>query len=126
MVSDNVRSLNTIGKLQSVIGSISQPTVIVGGYWVIGDGGGGMFHWDESSSSGDNGTTPGQPGTIIVPTGSTSARWVRIYSGAIDVKWFGAHGQEGLTLTTHRQLTKPFQWRVLRGAQYSFQEEYTG
>jgi hypothetical protein len=36
--------------------------------------------------------SPTQPGTIIVPTGSTSGRWIRIYSGPIDVRWFGARG----------------------------------
>jgi hypothetical protein len=47
-----------------------------------GDGGGGVFYW-ETTSGGDNG------GTIIVPTGG-GGRWVRIYSGPLDVRWFGA------------------------------------
>jgi hypothetical protein len=91
------RWIDTVVELKSIIGSggasNSRPAAIVGGYWAIGDGGGGMFYWDTSSSSGDNGVTPTQPGTIIVPTGSTSGRWVRIYSGPIDVRWFGARGQ---------------------------------
>jgi hypothetical protein len=91
------RWVDTVVELKSIIGSggasNARPAAIVGGYWAIGDGGGGLFYWDTSSSSGDNGVTPTQPGTIIVPTGSTSGRWIRIYSGPIDVKWFGARGQ---------------------------------
>ena len=52
-----------------------------------------MFYWDSSNSSGDNGVTSTQPGTIIVPNGSTSGRWVRIYSGPTNVRWFGARGE---------------------------------
>src|ERR1035438_5720734 len=51
----------------------SSPVAIVGGYWVRGDDGGGVFCWDPSSHTGDNG------GTIIVPIGSTTGRWKRIY-----------------------------------------------
>jgi hypothetical protein len=80
-----------------MIGSSSvdnpRPAAIVGGYWTVGDGGGGLFFWDKSSTSGDDGVSSTQPGTIIVPTGSTSGRWVRLYSGEINVKWFGARGQ---------------------------------
>ncbi len=81
---------DTIADLRTIIGSdtssTSQPVAVVGGYRAVGDGGGGIFYWDSSSSSGDNG------GTIFVPTGSSSGRWVRLYSGDINVKWFGAYG----------------------------------
>jgi hypothetical protein len=59
--------------------------VIAKGCVVPGDGGGGLFYWDTSSTTGDDG------GTIIVPTNPTG-RWVRVYSGALDVRWFGAQG----------------------------------
>ena len=79
-----ISSMNTVDtgfELKSITGTDSQPAAIVGGYWAIGDEGGGVFYWDTSSSSGDNGVTPTQPGTIIVPNGSTiSGRWVRICS----------------------------------------------
>jgi len=101
MASDNSSSLtgsdfrwvDTVVELKSIIGKKSRPAAIVGGYWEYGDGEGGIFYWDRSSSSGDNGVKPTQPGTIIVPNESTSGRWVRIYSGEINVKWFGARGQ---------------------------------
>jgi hypothetical protein len=71
----------------------SKPAIIVGGYSSVGDGGGGVFYWDTSSSSGDDG------GTIIVPTGSTTGRWLRIYAGDVNVKWFGAKGDGNTTLS---------------------------
>lgn len=58
---------------------------MVAGYYAPGDGGGGQFYYDSASSTADNG------GTIIGPTAG-SGRWKRIYSGAVNVKWFGAKG----------------------------------
>lgn len=63
--------------------------VVVGGYYADGDGGGGVFYYDASSSTADDG------GCIIAPTAG-SGRWKRIYSGAVNVKWFGAKG-DGVT-----------------------------
>jgi hypothetical protein len=82
--ADTIADLRTI--IGSDISSTSKPVAVLGGYWTVGDGGGGVFYWDPISSTGDN------RGTIIVPTGSSTGRWVRLYSGAISVKWFGAKG----------------------------------
>lgn len=89
-----VNSINggtgTPANLRAVVGSdassASTPVIVVGGYSTVGDGGGGTFFWDASSATGDN------DGTIIVPTGGTG-RWIRLYSGPINVRWFGATGQ---------------------------------
>ena len=62
----------------------STPAVILGGYAVPNDGGGGVFYWDATSSADNNG------GTIVVPRGSTRGRWIWQYSGAINANWFGA------------------------------------
>jgi hypothetical protein len=59
--------------------------VMVGGYYAHGDGGGGQFYYDAAASDADNG------GTIIAPTAG-AGRWLRAYSGAVNVKWFGAKG----------------------------------
>lgn len=59
--------------------------ISVAGYYTPGDGGGGTFYYDSGSSTTDNG------GTIIAPNAG-SGRWKRIYSGAVNVKWFGAKG----------------------------------
>jgi hypothetical protein len=81
---------DTLTDLRGLVGSdtttLSKPVAVMGGYASVGDGGGGVFYWDKSSSSGDDG------GTIIVPTGSTTGRWLRLYTGNISVRWFGAKG----------------------------------
>src|SRR5580692_10243175 len=68
---------DTLTDLRSRIGtdtsSSSSPAIVMGGYTAPGDGGGGVFYWDKTSSTGDNG------GTIIVPTGSSSGRWMRVF-----------------------------------------------
>lgn len=52
-----------------------------------GDGGGGLWMWDAASTSSDN------LGTVIMPTGQVGAgRWVRVFSGPVNVAWFGADG----------------------------------
>jgi hypothetical protein len=61
-------------------------TVELLGYYSKGDGGGGTFYWDSTSIEDDNG------GTIIQATGVVTGRWIRNYSGAVNVKWFGAKG----------------------------------
>ena len=62
--------------------------VSVLGYYAAGDGGGGTFYYDGASSATDNG------GTIIAPTVG-SGRWLRAYSGPINVRWFGARMDAG-------------------------------
>src|SRR5215472_7342633 len=74
------------GFIGSDTGTKSNPVIVMGGYATVGDGGGGVFYWDNSSSTGDNG------GTIIVPIESTTGRWVRLYTEGVSVRWFGAKG----------------------------------
>lgn len=74
---DNIVQL----KLNSDIGRVD-----VLGYYTKGDGGDGTFYWDSTSTESDNG------GTIIQATGITTGRWKRVYSGAVNIKWFGAKG----------------------------------
>lgn len=59
-------------------------------------GGGGIFRWDPfypgASVNNDNG------GTVIKPdsmSNTASGRWVRIADGPLNVKWFGARGDDG-------------------------------
>ena len=78
---------NHVTELRTITGDTTDKrSATLGGHTDPGDGGGGTFFWDDSSSTGDNG------GTIIVPTGSSTGRWVRIWSGRVNVKWFGATG----------------------------------
>lgn len=79
--------VNSIAELKT-ISNIESINVL--GYYEKGDGGGGLFYWDNSSTEADNG------GTIIQATGVTTGRWKRVFSGAVNVKWFGAKG-DGVT-----------------------------
>ena len=58
-----------------------------------GDGGGGVFFWEPGVTTGDDG------GTAIVPTVG-GGRWRRVWSGPIDVMWFGAVADDSNDDTT--------------------------
>jgi len=61
------------------------------GYHEPGDGGESTMFWDDDSTEADNG------GTIIQPNSVSGAgRWKMLFSGPINVKWFGAKG-DGIT-----------------------------
>ena len=80
----NVVNIAALKLLGSAISDNDSVTVL--GYYAEGDGGGGTFFWDASSTATDDG------GTIIQATGVTTGRWIRVYSGPINVKWLGAKG----------------------------------
>jgi hypothetical protein len=65
---------------------------IVDGCVTAGDGGGGTWYWDSSSSAADN------IGLVVKPTAHVgNGRWIRIFDGgAVNVMWFGAIG-DGVT-----------------------------
>lgn len=65
----------------------------VSGYFTQGDGGGGRFFWDSTSTDTANG------GTIIISDEGGTGRWMRIFTGAINIRWFGAKG-DGVDDTT--------------------------
>lgn len=82
-----VRTVATIADLKLISGSATGTSVvIVAGYYAVGDGGGGEFYWSAASTATDNG------GTIIKATAVTTGRWLRVLSGSLSVKWFGAKG----------------------------------
>lgn len=66
------------------LGNASAAVCSVTGYRNPGDGGGGSFYWDEQCA------LPDDDGTIV-GTG-TKGRWRRIFTGAIDTRWFGSVG----------------------------------
>lgn len=86
--------------------------VIVLGYYSVGDGGGGTFYYDSSSSATPNG------GTIIAPD-SGSGRWIRIYSGAINVRWFGAKGDNSNDDTAEIQAAIDYAESLSRATVYA-------
>lgn len=69
----------------SVVGLEDGQAVNLGGYYAPGDGGGGVFFYSPASARADNG------GTIIAPD-SGGGRWIRDYATSINVRWFGAVG----------------------------------
>jgi len=86
--------VNSIAELKT-ISNIESINVL--GYYEKGDGGGGTFYWDATSTETDNG------GTIIQATGITTGRWKRVFSGAVNVKWFGAKGDGATAQDTELQ-----------------------
>lgn len=83
--SSIILPFNTIAELRLANGALLTGDTIgmVNGYNLTGDGGGGDFYWDATSTEVDNG------GTIIKVTAINDGRWKRIYSGAVNVSWFG-------------------------------------
>jgi len=82
-VADTVASLREL----SVAGASSSWTAILQGCLAASDGGGGVFFWDSASTLADDTGLTVKPNAIAGP-----GRWRRIYSGPVNVKWFGAKG----------------------------------
>jgi len=76
--------IDTIASLRAMTSTPS--TVYVTGYTTANDNafGSNFFKWNPTSTVADNG------GTIIKLTGTLTGRYELQYSGAVDVKWFGA------------------------------------
>lgn len=74
--------------------ALTPDTVTVAGYYAAGDGGGGDFVYDAASTLAPDG------GMVFNSIGP--GKWIRIYSGPINVRWFGAiiSSASGLTDVT--------------------------
>jgi hypothetical protein len=70
-------AIENIEVLRKFEGQTQYKLIYLKGYHHTGDGGEGWFHYDETKRNIDNG------GTVV-------HGWVREYSGAVNVKWFGA------------------------------------
>jgi len=119
-ISDNVEgALQEVGEILSIflileniselIGyDVTYGTIYAKGYYAPNDGGGGIFSYD---STIDKSTANG--GTIIDPSVSLALQgtgigigcWIRQYSGAINIKWFGAKGDGSTDDTSIIQAT---------------------
>lgn len=78
-------NLNSMAALRAQNGSATSDFHHVLGYYEPGDGGGGDFFWNAAAVDPDNSGT-------IFNTGNSVGRWERLFSGPINVKWFGARG----------------------------------
>lgn len=79
-------SIQNLSALRGYAYTTGNEFVYVRGYTTVDDGGQGFFAWDSASTQSDN------DGTVIQVTGVSSGRWMRVYTGAMSVKWFGAKG----------------------------------
>ncbi|WP_449382007.1 hypothetical protein [Bradyrhizobium sp. UFLA05-112] len=84
---DLLTELITVSSISALLG-IQKPSGIVQvlGYYNPGDGGGGIFAWKSESKE----TT--DLGLVFRTAHSEIGRWHRQWSGALDVRWFGAIG----------------------------------
>lgn len=94
---DTIGSLTAPGDLRTLVGSSTRQLVQARGFWACGDGGDGMFYWDNSAIYVNGDTTAAvsdDGGTFIRPTSiaaSSPGRWRRLHQpGEVSVLWFGA------------------------------------
>lgn len=81
--ASSVLSVETYTALRALDGDDVR-VVAVEGRAANGDGGAGLFAWDAADTTTDDG------GTILTPASNpASGRWVRIFSGDMDLRWFG-------------------------------------
>lgn len=85
---------DTIGEHRTLQGgttATSTNVVVRRGYATLADGGGGVFVWTTDTSTPQSVDPRG--GTLVVPRGlPRTGCWKRIYSGPLNVRWFGAVG----------------------------------
>lgn len=84
-----IPSVLNIAALKALSGTNLTGYVQVAGFTTAGDGGGGLFRWVAADAATAN------DGTIVAPTAG-GGRFYRMFSGAFDVRWFGATG-DGVT-----------------------------
>jgi hypothetical protein len=78
---------DTVSALRELADPLAVRVITVFGFGASGDGGGGFWRYDPASSDADNG------GTVVKPTAIASndpGRWLRVFSGNVDLAWFGA------------------------------------
>jgi hypothetical protein len=83
-VAANVASIANVTSLRATVGTAGALAVLTG-YSTAGDGGGGLFCWSTTALQDDG-------GTIFNSAAGNTAGWRRMYSGGLDVRWFGARG----------------------------------
>jgi len=67
------------------------------GHGSRGDGGGGLFWWTAGALPTG---LANDDGIILTSTAATTGYWMRLFSGPIDVRWFGAKGNNTTDDTT--------------------------
>ncbi len=102
-------TLDTVDTIAQLKGYPTSGAVNVLGCLQKGDGSGGIFYWDPTSTSSSE---VEDTGTIVIPnSGGSNGKWKRLgrtagnnsvwVGGALNVKWFGAKGDGATDSTTH-------------------------
>jgi len=76
----------TVAELRTFKPRFDSEVVYLHGYRTAADGAEGWFRWDSTSVLPDN------TGTVFAVTGVDTGRWIRIFRGPVNLKWFGADG----------------------------------
>ncbi|MFO0647408.1 MAG: glycosyl hydrolase family 28-related protein [Polyangiales bacterium] len=87
--TSSVLWFDSIATLRSYSVMANDSFALLLGYDTRGDGGGGVFAW--KAGAPPTGVLD-DDGIVIVSSGTTTGYWVRIYSGPINARWFGARG----------------------------------
>lgn len=82
-------NMTTIGAVRGIAGG----TVFVRGFGKPGDGGGGLFYWDDTA------TSTAKTGLVLQVSGVPTGRWKRTGGEIVDIRQIGAVG-DGVTDNT--------------------------
>lgn len=82
LTTGTINYAETKVQLESMTPGTGSPFAVLLGFYSSGDGGGGLFAWVPGAATSDGGT--------VFAVGSGA--WRRIYSGPVNVRWFGAKG----------------------------------
>lgn len=96
IIEGNSLSTATLATLKAIDSTVvdDNQTITMANRATQGDGGGGPFYWDASDLSTQV-TADTLNGRYVPPNSDTtgaSGAWVRRYSGALNVRWYGAVG----------------------------------
>ena len=81
-----VSTYDTVADLRLATQALMGEVAHTRGHLTATDGGGGIWRWDSASTATDDGVL------VTQLTGVTAGRFLRVYSGGIQVRWFATSG----------------------------------
>ena len=113
----NVASVDVVAELAllggGAVGSADPAIAIVQGYLTNNDGGGGVFTWVDAALVVQ--PLAADQGTIFPVTAGTGGWWVRIFSGPVDIRWFGARADDPAAAATNSAAFALLQSAIVTG-----------